>query len=292
MLDRIAAGHGGFSVEFFPPRDAAGEQRLRCAARQVEALDPAFVSVTYGAGGSSRDRTVATTRWLTEQTSLRVVGHLAAVGHSTAELRAVVGQYAASGVRDILAVRGDPPGGPDGPWEPHPQGVTYAHELVTLIRSIGAFSVGVAAFAYGHPRSADIDQDVRHLRQKVAAGADYAIAQLFFSVDDYLRLRDRMAAYGCAVPLLPGVMPLTTPKVLGKAIELSGVRGTPPAATELWRHAGDPVAFRAAGIDHTTRLCARLLAEGVPLLHFYSLNSTAALLEVLSRLPQPVAAAG
>ncbi|AGL20650.1 methylenetetrahydrofolate reductase [Actinoplanes sp. N902-109] len=284
MLDRIGASHGGFSVEFFPPRDAAGEQRLRAAIRQVEALDPAFVSVTYGAGGSSRDRTVATSGWVTEQTSLRAVGHLAAVGHSVTELRAVVGQYAAAGVHDILAVRGDPPGDPLGPWEPHPRGVTYAHELVALIRSIGAFSVGVAAFPYGHPRSADLAEDIRHLRQKVAAGADYAIAQLFFSAADYLRLRDRMAAQGCAVPLLPGIMPLTTPKVLAKAIELSGVRAVPPIATELLRHAADPADFRAAGIDATTRLCAELLAEGVPLLHFYSLNFTTALLEVLNRL--------
>jgi len=284
VIDRLGQRHGGFSVEFFPPRDAASEQQLQRTARQIEPYDPAFVSVTYGAGGSSRDRTVDTVRWFAEQTGLHVVGHLAAVDHSIAELRNVVGHYAASGVRSVLAIRGDPPGDPAGEWIPRPDGVTYARDLVRLLRTMGPFCVGVAGFPYGHPRSPDLSADLRHLLEKIDAGADYLVSQLFFEADDFLRLRDGLAAHGCTVPVIPGVMPLTTPRALLKAVELSGARQRPAAAARLLACAETAPSFRAAGMEFTIRLCARLLAEGVPLLHFYSLNRAAALLEVLRQL--------
>jgi methylenetetrahydrofolate reductase (NADPH) len=273
-----------FSIEFFPPRDAEDEQVLWRSIRDLEGFDPAFVSVTYGAGGSSRDRTIRTTGRVAAETSLVPMAHLTAVQHSVAELRHVIGSYAAVGVRNILAVRGDPPGDPNGEWIPHPDGLTYAEELVTLVREMGDFCVGVAAFPYGHPRSSDVDSDTDYLVRKFRAGAEFAIAQLFFEAEDFLRLRDRVEARGCDATLLPGLMPFTTPKSVAKAIELSGAPFPPALAARLEPFAGDAAGFRAAGIDLVTELAARLLAEGVPGLHFYTLNRAKATKEVVARL--------
>jgi methylenetetrahydrofolate reductase (NADPH) len=284
VVERLRRDRAVFSVEFMPPRDDEDEQRLWNAIRSLEGLDPAFVSVTYGAGGSSRDRTIRTTGRVARETTLVSMAHLCAVGHSVAELRNVIGWYAALGIRNILALRGDPPGDPNGEWVRHPQGLEYADELVRLVRDLGDFCVGVAAFPYGHPRSSDLDFDTENLVRKLRAGADFAIAQLFFQADDFLRLRDRLAAQGCDPLLLPGIMPLTTPKVLRKSVELSGAP-VPPAIAELLDPlADDPAAFRAQGIDIVTALCERLLAEGVPGLHFYTFNRSKATIEVVDRL--------
>ncbi|MDQ2585754.1 methylenetetrahydrofolate reductase [Saccharothrix yanglingensis] len=284
VVERLSGGSPVFSVEFFPPRDAADETVLWRAIRELEPLDPAFVSITYGAGGSSRDRTIRTTGRVVQETTLVPMAHLTAVDHSVAELRNVIGWYAAVGVRNILAVRGDPPGDPNGEWVPHPDGLTYAEELVRLCRELGDFCVGVAAFPYGHPRSADLDEDTRYLVRKLRAGADFAIAQLFLDVDDFLRLRDRVRAVGCDTPLLPGLMPLTTPRTLAKTVELSGAPLPPAVARRLEPLAGDAAAFREAGVDLVTEMGERLLAEGVPALHFYTFNRSKATREVVGRL--------
>jgi methylenetetrahydrofolate reductase (NADPH) len=284
VLSRLSADRPVFSVEFMPPRDDADEQRLWRAIRELEGYDPAFVSVTYGAGGSSRDRTIRTTGRVKTDTTLVPMAHLTAVDHSVAELRNVIGWYAALGVRNILALRGDPPGDPMGEWVRHPQGLDYAEDLVRLVRELGDFCVGVSAFPYGHPRSADLDIDTEHLVRKFAAGADFGIAQLFFQAEDFLRLRDRVTARGCDALMLPGVMPWTTPKVLSKAVELSGTTLPRVIADRLDPLAGDPAAFRAAGIDLATELCEQLLAEGVNALHFYTFNRSKATKEIVARL--------
>jgi methylenetetrahydrofolate reductase (NADPH) len=284
VVERLRSGRPVFSVEFCPPRDADEEQILWRSARRLEPLDPAFVSVTYGAGGSTRDRTVRTTSRIAQETTLVPMAHLTIVDHSIAELRNVIGWYAAIGVRNILAVRGDPPGDPNGDWVPRPDGFTYAEELVRLVRELGDFCVGVAAFPYGHPRSGDLDADTQYLVRKLHAGADFAIAQLFFEADDFLRLRDRVAAAGCDAILLPGLMPLTTPRTLAKTVELSGARAPRWLTDRLEPLSGDPKAFRAAGIDVATELGSRLLAEGVPDLHFYTFNRAQATTEVVNRL--------
>ncbi|MDN5931484.1 MAG: methylenetetrahydrofolate reductase [Pseudonocardia sp.] len=284
ITDRIGGDRPVFSVEFMPPKDEAGEAELWRAIRRLEPLDPAFASVTYGAGGSSRDRTVRTTGRIAAETTLVPMAHLTAVSHSVAELRQVIAEYAAAGIRNVLAVRGDPPGDPLGEWVAHPEGLSYADELVTLVRRLGDFCVGVAAFPYGHPRSADSDADLERLVAKVRAGADFAITQLFLEPEGFLRLRDRLAGAGCDVPLLPGIMPLTTLRILRRGPELSGAPLPGDLVTRLERYSDDPAAFRAAGMEATAELCERLLAEGVCGLHFYTFNRSPATTELVHRL--------
>jgi methylenetetrahydrofolate reductase (NADH) len=287
VIDRLGGGRPVFSVEFFPPRDDAGERALWQAVADFESLDPAFVSVTYGAGGSSRDRTVRITGQIARQTSLVPMAHLTAVNHSMAELRGVIGSYAEAGIRNVLALRGDPPGDPLGEWVAHPQGVRYAAELVRLIRSLGHFCIGVAAFPECHPRSPDVESDVRHLVAKLRAGAQFAITQMFFRPEDYLRLRDRVTAAGAdmaAVPIMPGVMPITTVRGVQKMAELSGCTIPQPVRDRLAAVGEDPAAVREVGVDVASELCERLLAEGVPGLHFYTLNRSGSTRAVLAQL--------
>ena len=284
VRDRLAAPGPHFSVEFMPPRNDADEDVLWRAVRRLEPLRPAFVSVTYGAGGSHRERTIRVTQRIAEETTLVPVAHLTAVGHSVSELRQVIGWYAAVGVRNILALRGDPPGDPNAAWVTHPQGLEYTSELVKLAKSLGNFSVGVAAYPDKHPLSADMESDTAFLVAKINAGADYAITQMLFSAQDYLGLRDRMSAAGVDVPLLPGIMPITSYARLMRIHELSGQRIPVELAEQLESVRNDPAAGRAVGMDHAIRMSEELLAQGAPCLHFYTFNRSKATIEVLTAL--------
>ncbi|QBJ98492.1 5,10-methylenetetrahydrofolate reductase [Rhodococcus sp. ABRD24] len=302
IVDRIRSSTSGripFSVEFSPPRDADAEARLWRAVREFERLGPAFVSMTYGAGGSTRDRTVRVTGQLAEDTTLLPVAHLTAVGHSIDELRSMCGAYADRGISNILVLRGDPPGDPLGEWVKHPDGVEYAEELVRLVRDMGDFHVGVASFPEGHYRAPDLEHDTKYLVSKLRAGAEYSITQMFFDVEDYLRLRDRVSAFDREQgdkPIIPEIMPITSLRSARRSLELSGSTLPPALEERLTRAAGtgaeeNRAAVREIGIEIATEMSERLISEGAPCLHFITLNFARATSEVLANLGMAAPAA-
>jgi methylenetetrahydrofolate reductase (NADPH) len=284
VRDVLASGQRTFSFEFFPPKTPDDDRQLWQAIRELEPLHPSFVSVTYGAGGGTRDRTIEIVERIASDTTLLPVAHLTGVNHSVAELRAIIGRFADVGVVNMLAIRGDPPGDPMGEWIKHPDGVEYASELVELLRAHGDFSVGVAAFPYKHPRSASIEEDTARFVEKCRAGADYAVTQMFFDADEYLRLRDRVTAAGGDVPIIAGIMPVTTMRTIERSEQLSGAPFPPALLARFQAIADDPKAVRALGIEECSRMAQRLLDEGVPGIHFITFNRSKATREVWANL--------
>ena len=279
----LRAGTPSFSFEFFPPKTDAGEEILWRAITELEPLRPTFVDVTYGAGGSTSDRTLAVVKRIVAETSLTVVAHLTCVGATVDELRRTAAEFAAAGIRNVLALRGDMPGGPQATWEATQGGLAHAEDLVALLHAEGDFCVGVAAFPEGHPECPDRETDARYLARKCAAGADFAITQFFFDAQDYFALVAAAARNGCTVPIIPGVMPVTNVSQIERFAALSGAAFPEELAERLRAVADDAEAVRAIGVEVAADLCDELLAGGAPGIHFYTLNRSTATREIYQR---------
>lgn len=285
--DVLAGGdHPTMSFEFFPPKDDAGTAQLVETIAGLDPLRPDFVSVTYGASGSTRARTIDATRLIQTRTDALTMAHLTCASQSVAEVTGAIDAYAEAGVTHILAVRGDPAGGPTAPWEKHPEGLDNATDLVRLIKASGDFRVGVAAFPDAHPEHHDFDLDARILADKEQAGAEFAITQLFFDADAYFRLVERVRAAGCQLPIIAGIMPVTSVTQIERFATFSGADLPALLVARLHAVADDPAAVRAVGLEVATELCDRLLAGGAPGLQFFTQNRSRATAEILARLRQ------
>ena len=269
-----------FSFEFFPPKTDEEQARLEATIKDLEPLHPSFVSVTYRGGRSSRERTTAVVLDIVRTTAITAMPHLVCVAHSRHELTEIVDNFNRMGVENLLALGGDPVA--DEP----PGELRHAFELVDLARARGSACIGVAAHPAGHPRSADLAGDRRHLAAKLAA-ADFAITQFFFHVEEYLRLRDELAVLGIHKPVIPGIMPVTSLKSITRMAELSGYQLPADVVERLTRVEHDPKEFRRVGIELAGELCRDLLAEGAPGLHFYTLNFSSATREIYRSLELP-----
>ena len=272
------------SFEFFPPKTEEGERRLRDAIHSLAWLGPSFISVTYGAGGSTRDRTHDLVVELLEVTT--PMAHLTAYGHSRAELTTILTRYRDEGVQNILCLRGDPPR--DAEDDDGPGDLEHAIDLVRLAREIGGdqFSLGVAAHPEVHPLSPDRTSDREHLAAKLAE-ADFGITQFFFRTSDYRGMVDELAALGCTTPVIPGIMPVTNVSQVERFAALSGAAVPEEVLAQLRPVQDDPAAVRAVGVEVATALCQELLDAGAPGIHYYTLNRSTATREIHQRLDWP-----
>jgi methylenetetrahydrofolate reductase (NADPH) len=274
-----------YSFEFFPPKDIEGEERLWAAMSALESIAPDFISVTYGAGGSTRDRTIRITSEITTRTHIPTVAHLTCVGSTREELVDILSKYRDAGIKSILALRGDPTGGPRAPWSATQGGLNHADELVTLAAEFGGFTIGVAAFPDGHPSSdGDIDKDVQVLLEKEKRGATFATTQFFFDVDKWKILVDKLAAQGSTLPIIPGILPVTNVKQLNRMAELSGVPIPTSISDAFAKVEANPDDVRKLGVEIATELCQDLLEAGAPGLHFYTMNTSSATREIYSQI--------
>jgi methylenetetrahydrofolate reductase (NADPH) len=272
-----------FSFEFFPPKSDAGERVLGLALESLRQLEPDFVSVTYGAGGSSRTRTLELTKWIKQELGIEAMAHLSCVGSTREELRAILDDMSQAGIENVLALRGDPPRG-ESDWKPHPGGLSYSTELAALIQGDYNVCIAGACFPEVHPEAPDLAHDLRFLKEKIAAGVSLLITQLFFDNDHYFRFVEEARGAGIEVPILPGVMPITD---LRQIKTITGMCGAtiPQALREAleWR-SHDADAVLQLGVSYATLQCAELLARGAPGIHFYTLNRSHATRAILSAL--------
>jgi len=281
MANRWQSGHPTFSFEFFPPKDAEGEARLWSAIEGLESIAPDFISVTYGAGGSTRDRTIRIASEISAHTTIPTVAHLTCVGSTREELIEILGKYREAGIDNILALRGDPVGGPRAPWETTSGGFDHADQLVSLAAEIGGFTIGVAAFPDGHPASGgDLDSDIEVLLEKERRGASFATTQFFFEAKKWEELVEKLAAKGSTLPIIPGVLPVTNVKQLNRMSELSGVP-IPGHITQAFSAVEEnPDDVRKLGVEIATELSQKLLDAGAPGIHFYTMNTSTATREI------------
>jgi methylenetetrahydrofolate reductase (NADPH) len=273
-----------FSFEFFPPKTDEGQRSLEAALAELAKDEPDYVSVTYGAAGSTRDRTVEVTKWIKQDLGLEAMAHLSCVGEPVDRLRELLDEIAAAGIENILALRGDPPRG-EAEWRAHPEGLEYSVELIEMIRSNYDFSIGAASFPEVHPEAPDLDYDLRYLKRKVDAGATFLITQLFFDNEDFFRFVESAREFGIDVPIIPGIMPITNFEQIKRFTTLCGA-SIPEALHEQLeaRNQEGEESVAELGVAYATLQCAELLAWGAPGIHFYTLNRSSATRAILSAL--------
>ncbi len=273
-----------FSFEFFPPKTDGAQLTLGRTIAELEPLSPSFVSVTYGAGGSTRERTHEIVAWVRKETAITPMAHLTCQGHSRADIGEILQNYRSAGIENILALGGD------SPVDPADVGTTdyqYASDLVADVAAAEGFSIGVAAHPEIHPRSPNRAVDRERLAQKLET-ADFAITQFFFDADVYLRLVDELDALGCSKPVVPGIMPVTNLSQVQRMAQLSGAAFPDSLADQLAAVADEPNEMRKVGVDAATKLCGDLLDAGAPGLHFYTLNRSTATRDIYTSLGLPV----
>jgi len=279
ISDKLATGQT-FSFEFFPPKTDEAARELEKTIGELEPLEPSFVSVTYGAGGSTRDRTRDIVVHIQSDAGITAMAHLTCIAHTREQLVTLLEEYRAAGIQNILSLAGDPPQDLDD----YPHDLTYASELIELIKSVGDFSIGVAAHPELHPRSnGDRELDRRYLAAKLAM-ADFGITQFFFKSEPYFRMIDELDALGNTTPVLPGIIPVTNAKQVQRFAQLAGAAFPADLAERFDAVADDPAEVRKVGVDIATELCRELLDAGVPGIHFYTLNRSTATREIYANL--------
>jgi methylenetetrahydrofolate reductase (NADPH) len=272
-----------FSFEFFPPKTDEGQRTLEGTLAELKEDQPEYVSVTYGAGGSTRERTVEITKWLKQDLGIEAMAHLSCVGESKERVAEILEELAAVGIENVLALRGDPPRGQDE-WTPHPGGLHYSTELIELIRERFDFCVGAACFPEVHPEAPDLSTDLRFAKQKVDAGASFLITQLFLDNELYFDFVDAARAAGITVPIIPGIMPITNYKQIKTITGMCGATLPGELERELNERADDGEAVAELGVAYATLQCSDLLARGAPGIHFYTLNRSPATRAILAAL--------
>jgi methylenetetrahydrofolate reductase (NADPH) len=282
--DILAAGQGPvFSFEFFPPKTEQGEQNLYAALSELQTLEPSFVSVTYGAGGSTREKTIEIVKRIRERYGLEAMAHFTCVGATVAELRETLEEMERAGIDNVLALRGDPPAGQED-WMKTEGGLEFSRELVELIRADYPFAVGAACFPETHIHAVSPEADLAYLAEKVRAGADFLITQLFFDNSLYFDFLARARATGIEAPIIPGIMPITHAGQVERMAKMCGTSIPQGLLRELHARGDNPEAVLDFGVAYATLQCAELLAAGVPGIHFYTLNRSPATRAILSAL--------
>ncbi len=283
IRDILARDKRTFSFEFFPPKTPEGELALFRTIAELKPLSPSFVSVTYGALGNTRGKTFEIVARIKQEYGMEAMAHLTCVASSRAQIREIRRELKSKGIENTLALRGDPPQGTTNFVKPK-NGFEYANELVTEIRGFNYFSIGVAGFPEMHPNSTDWESDLRYLKKKVDAGADFVITQLFFDNALYFKYVERARAIGVKVPIIPGIMPITDFKQLEKFTTMCGASIPPKVRADLTPVQDDLDAVYRYGVDHAIRQCQELLDRGAPGLHFYTLNKSRATRDIFLKI--------
>jgi methylenetetrahydrofolate reductase (NADPH) len=281
--EQLGGDEPTFSFEFFPPKTPEGEANFARALQELAPMAPSFVSVTYGAGGTTREKTVETVRTIKEQHGLEAMAHFTCVGATTEELRVTLEAIRGAGIDNVLALRGDPPRG-QSEWVASEGGLEYSHQLVALLREDYDFSIAAACFPETHIHATSPEDDLRYLKAKVDAGVDFLITQLFFDNALYFDFVDRARAIGVAVPIIPGVMPITNYGSIARLTSMCGATMPEHVLAELDARKDDPEAVAEFGVSYATMQCADLLAKGAPGIHFCTLNRSPATRAILSAL--------